>query len=371
MQPVGHYLEALKGYLDVSRDVSQFSGHWRPSVIINMLVSRLVYDKGPAPYWLFNFEFKKHSEWDQYLTKGQMERMQFALNPKSARNLVDDKLRFYERCLSRGIATPRVLAAIAVTGSLYAPPNVPVLTTPGELMDRILEQGDGKLALKTVTGYYGEHFLTIIVDKGKLFDHQGNSLSAASVMDHCRKSGTDFLIQEHLRLSDALKMVMPGQALGTIRVITIRLGEDVVAAYSFIKIPVPGNLTDNFHSGQTGNLIAGIDVANGTMMSAWGVAMKKGKGLTRIETHPDTGIRFSGTPFPFWDRILDTARQAARAFDELVTVGWDIAVTDRGINVIEGNWRYDVDVLQITLSRGLRSEMEALYKSAGVQSLGR
>ena len=369
MQGVRHYHEVLRTYCSVSKEVAQFSGHWRPFVIFNMLASRFAYCKGPAYYWLFNFELKKHTEWDQYLTKVQMERMQLSTNPASALRLVDDKLRFYERCLNHGIATPRVLCAIEVTKDLYAPANVPVLRNPEELLKKLLEQGDGKLVLKSVTGSYGEHFLTLAINRGKIFDHRGNALTATSIMQHCRKAGANFLIQEHMRLHDAFKTILPGDALGTIRVVTLlRPGEDSIMPYSYAKIPVPGNLTDNFHHGESGNLIVGIDVADGTMMSAWGTTNTQGRGMAEIEVHPNTRRRFRGTPVPFWDRIVGVARQAAKAFDELVTVGWDIAVTDKGVTVIEGNCRYDIDVHQITLNRGLRSEIEAFYESARASS---
>ena len=319
-------------------------------------------DKGPDCFWLYNFEFKSVKEWKQYLTKVEMEQLQLSVNPLAFRYLVDDKLRFYERCSSCGISTPSVLGAIAVTRKLHVPASIPLITQTDQLHDELQKHIGKQLILKSIMGSYGEGFLSIQVDHDKIRGPEGVNLTAQSIIQHCRNSGLDFLIQERLLPHASLRAIMPGPALATIRVVTIGSGKSFVVPYAFAKIPVSGNLTDNFHHGESGNLLAGINVAAGTLMSAWGPARQKCGGLRRIEKHPETGAFFQGTPVPFWKEILDLARLAAEAFRELLTVGWDIAVTEQGLKVLEGNSHYDPDGPQITLQRGIRSEIERFYR---------
>ena len=70
-----------------------------------------------------------------------------------------------------------------------------------------------------------------------------------------------------------------------------------------------------------------------------------------------------GRPVPRWHDVLNLSVRAAKAFGEMRTVGWDIGITDEGPMVIEGNRTYDADLLQITLQRGLRSEIAELFDS--------
>ena len=174
---------------------------------------------------------------------------------------------------------------------------------------------------------------------------------------------SDYLVQPRLVRCDELRDVMPGTALGTLRIITyIRRDGTVLAPYAIIKLPVTGQVADNFVHGQSGNLISGIDVASGTMINAFG--RPRGKHLpTQFRTHPETGSLIVGRRVPRWHDVLDLSVRAAKAFREMRTVGWDIGITDEGPIVIEGNRTYDADLLQITLQRGLRSEIDQLFDS--------
>jgi hypothetical protein len=50
--------------------------------------------------------------------------------------------------------------------------------------------------------------------------------------------------------------------------------------------------------------------------------------------------------------------RAAMVFPELNTLGWDVAVTNMGLYILEANSRYDIDLNQITLNRGIRPEIK-------------
>ena len=67
-----------------------------------------------------------------------------------------------------------------------------------------------------------------------------------------------------------------------------------------------------------------------------------------------------GYQIPKWKEILEVAKQGAISFPELKTVGWDIALCNRGLLLIEGNHHWDPDGPQITLRRGIKKEMMAL-----------
>jgi Sugar-transfer associated ATP-grasp len=66
----------------------------------------------------------------------------------------------------------------------------------------------------------------------------------------------------------------------------------------------------------------------------------------RYEKHPVTGREIKGRLLQDWPAIRDVALSAHRAFANRLLVGWDIALTDRGIFVLEGNTNLDVMFLQ-------------------------
>lgn len=56
-----------------------------------------------------------------------------------------------------------------------------------------------------------------------------------------------------------------------------------------------------------------------------------------VDRHPITGAEFVGFQIPFFDQVLDYARELALVVPEQVYAGWDITVTADGPVVIEGN----------------------------------
>ena len=71
-----------------------------------------------------------------------------------------------------------------------------------------------------------------------------------------------------------------------------------------------------------------------------------------------------GFQIPHWPEVLELVRQGAVAFPELRTIGWDVAISSSGIFLLEGNHHWDPEGAQVSLQRGIRSEMEALAAKA-------
>ena len=62
-----------------------------------------------------------------------------------------------------------------------------------------------------------------------------------------------------------------------------------------------------------------------------------GYGLVRVAVHPATGAVLAGRAAPGWEAARALALRAAEAFTPLRTAGWDVAPTDHGPVVVEGN----------------------------------
>jgi hypothetical protein len=79
---------------------------------------------------------------------------------------------------------------------------------------------------------------------------------------------------------------------------------------------------------------------------------------------PGTGRRFTGFQLPHWAEVRQLALRAAAAFPWTRTIGWDIAISDRGPVLLEGNDRWDPALIQLPASGGLMTgDFKALCQS--------
>ena len=127
----------------------------------------------------------------------------------------------------------------------------------------------------------------------------------------------------------------------TIRIVTIleESGEAQIAA-AWLRIIGGEAGFGNFNFGQCGNLLAIIDTPSGRILRTLAAA-EDGFGLAEVVAHPRTQRSFSSCSLPAWQEAQALASIAARAFAPLVTIGWDIALTDHGPVLIEGNVTWD------------------------------
>lgn len=155
------------------------------------------------------------------------------------------------------------------------------------------------------------------------------------------------LVQPCLRNHRDLLPLTPG-ALCTVRIMTCRApgeeGEIVFAAFRMACGDAPA---DNFHFG---GIIAPVDLSTGRV----GPALRRREHvLVPVERHPDTGAVIAGHQMPCWQEAKALALRAFAAAPERVTVGWDIAITDDGPVLIEGNTASHPDIAQATSRKPL------------------
>jgi hypothetical protein len=58
--------------------------------------------------------------------------------------------------------------------------------------------------------------------------------------------------------------------------------------------------------------------------------------------HPETGLKFAGFRLPLWKEVLSLSEEAAYKFLPLRTVGWDLAITEKDVKLIEANAYYGI-----------------------------
>jgi hypothetical protein len=154
-----------------------------------------------------------------------------------------------------------------------------------------------------------------------------------------------YLIEERVRPHPALAELV-GPTLCCVRVVTFIATNGAPAILGAVYKIQPKPLgVDHLSHGAIGSW---VDLESGTL----------GQGRTRHELGytsviPGTDKIFVGSKLPHWTEVRDVALKAARVFPWARSIGWDIAISDRGPVLIEGNAEWSTSLLQIPAPRGL------------------
>ncbi len=305
-----------------------------------------------------------------FLSKRSLVQIQDTLNPLPHHCLVQDKLNYHAECLVRGVAAPQVLAVVDVSSGADDPAarvNARRICSEGDMAVFLAALPDPtRLIFKKRNGSHGEGLLALTATAAGAIDVQGAKLESGAILRHCQATASDsgYLVQPWLEPDPALRPLMPGPGLGCVRVMTVLIGNEVRIPFAVVRIPVGANVIDDLDYGTRGNLIASVDVAEGTVGKAWGPSRSRRHRLDVYTHHPDTGAAIEGFRVPHWPELRHVVSAGARAFPELLTLGWDVGVTTNGILLLEANHHWDPHGPQITLQRGIGPEMAALAARA-------
>lgn len=78
--------------------------------------------------------------------------------------------------------------------------------------------------------------------------------------------------------------------------------------------------------------------------------------------HPETQVPLRGFAIPHWQELLETVTAAAKEIPEIGYIGWDVAITDTGVVLIEGNNDPGYSAYQLPRLTGKRTGMIHAYK---------
>jgi hypothetical protein len=237
-----------------------------------------------------------------------------------------DKRWFAQRC--REFSLPHVpIIAVFEDGQ---PPIAPEALPWADLFVKPANQGRGE---GTERWHWRDGF----------YESDGVHLSASELVDHLQDTARR---QPHLvqpRLINHLELQpLTNGALATLRILTGRQMPSTAPQFilAALRIPHGRMIVDNMAAG---GLVAPVDTTTGRL----GAAVSKDPVEPCYELHPDTHARVRGQIVPFWPDCVALATSAHRAFAAPALIGWDIAVTEQGPVLIEGNLASDVRLLQM------------------------
>ena len=145
-------------------------------------------------------------------------------------------------------------------------------------------------------------------------------------------------LEELIIQHEAVSAVYP-DSINTVRTVSITKDGVPHIVCTYFRIGNGGRHVDNFNSG---GMVAPVDEKTGIVKDR---AIDKQKNLYAV--HPQTGSPIQGFQFPQWEEAMDMVKQAAVMVPQMGYVGWDVAFSDKGPVLVEGNNFPGHDIYQL------------------------
>lgn len=204
----------------------------------------------------------------------------------------------------------------------------------------------GQWVFKVIDGECGEGIYLVTIKDGKIIiDNEGMLFEefSNSVLGNAR-----WLIQPVIEQHPALK-AFGTKSVNTIRIITIKGKSGGISVFNaFLRL---GASKDSFVDNRAiGGYGIGIDIDSGKLMK---YGFQHDQFGVKTDKHPLSGILFEGYQIPFWKETIELIEKAHRQFYEIQSIGWDVAISENGPILLEGNDDWEIGGPQDTAG-GLR-----------------
>ena len=135
-------------------------------------------------------------------------------------------------------------------------------------------------------------------------------------------------------------------SVNTIRVYTVvDKGQKPQILSASIRVGGVGSTTDNFHAGGVGYP---IDIEHGCVCAAGADMMG-----SRYLYHPKSNVKVIGFDIPRWRELKEYVYRACLKYPTARLIAWDVAITETGFDMVEGNYDGDPGFMQTPLDKGM------------------
>lgn len=197
----------------------------------------------------------------------------------------------------------------------------------------------------------------------KVFDRSqypdDNALAVALIKEYCKGVRGGFIVEELIKQDERMAAFHPS-SVNTLRLTTVRFDDRVEIIHPFMRIGRGGKVVDN---GGAGGLLSNIDPVTGKIF----VCMDEN--AINYEKHPDSGQDIIGFEIPCWNEALSLAKELASVVKGQRYTGWDLAFSDRGWMMVEGNAMSQFVGWQIPTQKGFMPEAQQILKELHKKAL--
>lgn len=335
---LSYYLKQLEWdkyylFLNYASNKSQKS---KFKIVLDSVYCVFRYNIGLIDYFIFRFYDKDKTERKKWVGTGYKYEYDLKMNPRNSRHILENKLEFYK------VYSPFVIHHTC---------SIDDLRLDNERAKAVLKNPTGKIVVKDAFGQCGWQVEVIKVE----------DYSREKLIEYMNSKGFNLAeeyIVQHPRLSE-----LSDTGVNTVRIITqINKygGVDILGARLRISI---NNIVDNMASG---NIAAPIDIETGEVT---GLGVYSDITKEPVEFHPVTNVKISGFQIPYWEEVIKLAKEAALYRTENKSVGWDIAITENGPGLIEGNHNWCKILWQVPVNQGMKHILEKYLRELKLETV--
>lgn len=166
-------------------------------------------------------------------------------------------------------------------------------------------------------------------------------------------SANDCIIEEVIKQDEL--MCFANKSVNTIRVYTIVNSKGNASILKCVlRAGVGETIVDNYAAG---GCVYQVDNELGVITSK-GLSKEKNSHII----HPGSDIIMLGYKIPKWESVKKICIAAAEKIPQVRFIGWDVAITEKGCLLIEGNHDPDYEFLEFVGERGYKSKIISLLK---------
>lgn len=149
----------------------------------------------------------------------------------------------------------------------------------------------------------------------------------------------EFMCEEFIVQHPAMAALNPS-SVNSIRLVALLKGDEIEYLSASVKSGGrEGTIVDNMHSDGIG---AAVDIATG-IVKTFGIDYCE----KEYAFHPVTGCQIIGMNIPYWKETLELVRKTHMDIPECPLLGWDVAITENGPEIIEINGNPGPKLMQL------------------------
>lgn len=278
--------------------VSRKYGGNQFSILGDMILSMIRYSASPSNYYYFGFPRLNHAQRKTYVTHKLSEQIQ------KKYNLPKYQIVFYDKMIFSRVFSEFYGRKCMPTETMTWEEFMSFVNNVPKFIYKPLEGGQGKgiQVFEKIGG--GEY--TKIYDNLKV---------------------THGILEEWIQQHPTMQELYP-DAVNIIRVQTVY----AKGRCHFLGATLTIGYKNKIANASADSIFTLVDVKTG-QVSTDGCDYNDNTYIN----HPETGVHFKGFQIPMWYEVLKILEKAAARVPQIGYVGWDVAITEYGPVIIEGN----------------------------------
>lgn len=313
-------LFSVKTLFKISKKISNKERKSQFRIIFDMILCAFKYQASFHDYLEFEFYNLNETQRETYLTRGKNNKIIKTFNNKEFFNFLDNKLEFnnrFKEFIKRDFLDMNKASLKDFKEFVY---------------------NKDKIIIKPIYGE-GGHGIKIIEIKNQNLEQLFNYLLTKN----------DFFIEEIISQHQELNNLYD-KSVNSLRMFTFCKDNQVFFLTAILKIG-NGEVMDNFSSG---GMYAFLNNDGKVITSA----IDQKDDIYKV--HPESKVNILGFQVPYMKECIELVKKAALTIPEIGYIGWDVAITDDGPVIIEGN-SYP-GIFQIKASLGNKTGLVPKYE---------